>query len=133
MGARTLPPARVLIAWDGSREASRAVPDALPLLRLAEEVVVLIVDAAKLGPRFGPRPGVGILTHLGRHEVVARVKAVESGGAAIAGLILAQAAEESADLVVMGGYGHSRLREMILGGATRHMLERMSMPVLFAH
>ena len=64
---------------------------------------------------------------------MARVKAVESGGAAIAGLILIQAAEENADLVVMGGYGHSRLREMILGGATRHMLERMSIPVLFAH
>jgi nucleotide-binding universal stress UspA family protein len=133
MGAKTLPPARVLVAWDGSREASRAVHDALPLLRLAEEVVVLIVDAAKLGPRFGPQPGAGVLAHLRRHEVAAQVKAVESGGAAIAGLILLQAADENADLVVMGGYGHSRLREMILGGATRHMLERMSVPVLFAH
>ena len=64
---------------------------------------------------------------------VVRVKAVESGGAAIVGLILVQAAEEKADLLVMGGYGHSRLREMILGGVTRHMLERMSVPVLFAH
>jgi nucleotide-binding universal stress UspA family protein len=109
------------------------VHDALPLLRLAEEVEVLIVDAAKLGPRFGSRPGAGILAHLRRHEVVAQVKAVESGGAAITGLILLQAADENADLVVMGGYGHSRLREMILGGVTRHMLERMSVPVLFAH
>ena len=61
------------------------------------------------------------------------MKAVESGGAAIVGLILMQAAAEKADLLVMGGYGHSRLREMILGGVTRHMLERMSLPVLFAH
>ena len=61
------------------------------------------------------------------------MKAVESGGAAIAGLILVQAAAEKADLLIMGGYGHSRLREMILGGVTRHMLERMSVPVLFAH
>jgi nucleotide-binding universal stress UspA family protein len=73
------------------------------------------------------------LAHLGRHEVTARVKPVESGGTAIAELILAQAAEEKADLLVMGGYGHSRLREMILGGVTRHMLERMTLPVLFAH
>jgi nucleotide-binding universal stress UspA family protein len=133
VGARALPPGRILVAWDGSREAARAVHDALPLLRQAEEVVILIVDAGKLGPRFGAQPGAGILTHLGRHGVTARVKAVESGGAAIAGLILVQAAEEKADLLVMGGYGHSRLREMILGGVTRHMLERMSVPVLFAH
>jgi nucleotide-binding universal stress UspA family protein len=109
------------------------VHDALPLLRQAEEVVILIIDAGKLGPRFGPQPGAGILAHLGRHGVAVRVKAVESGGAAIVGLILVQAAEEKADLLVMGGYGHSRLREMILGGVTRHMLERMSVPVLFAH
>jgi nucleotide-binding universal stress UspA family protein len=133
VGAQALPPGRVVVAWDGSREAARAVHDALPLLRQAEEVVILIVDADKLGPRFGPQPGVGILAHLGRHGVAARVKAVESGGAAIVGLILVQAAEEKADLLVMGGYGHSRLREMILGGVTRHMLERMSVPVLFAH
>jgi nucleotide-binding universal stress UspA family protein len=133
VGAQALPPVRVLVAWDGSREAARAVHDALPLLSLAEEVVVLIVDAAKVGPRFGLQPGTGILAHLGRHGIAARVKAVESGGAAIAGLILMQAAAEKADLLVMGGYGHSRLREMILGGVTRHMLERMSVPVLFAH
>ncbi|EWY35933.1 hypothetical protein N825_32290 [Skermanella stibiiresistens SB22] len=133
LGAKALPPERVLVAWDGSREAARAVHDALPLLRLAAEVVILIVDAGKHGPRFGPQPGAGILAHLGRHGVAARVKAVESGGAAIAGLILAQADAEKADLVIMGGYGHSRLREMILGGVTRHMLERMSVPVLFAH
>ena len=133
IGAKALPPRRVLVAWDGSREASRAVHDALPLLRLAAEVVILIVDAGKLGPRFGPQPGAGILAHLGRHGVAARVKAVESGGAAIAELILVQADAEKTDLLIMGGYGHSRLREMILGGVTRHMLERMSVPVLFAH
>jgi nucleotide-binding universal stress UspA family protein len=133
VGARALPPERILVAWDGSREAARAVHDALPLLHQAEEVVILIVDAGKLGPRFGPQPGAGILAHLERHGVAVRVKAVESGNAAIVGLILMQAAAEKADLLVMGGYGHSRLREMILGGVTRHMLERMSLPVLFAH
>src|SRR3712207_5183974 len=133
LGARAMPPRRVLIAWDGSREAARAVHDALPLLRQAEDVIILIVDADKLGARFGPQPGAGILAHLARHAVTARVKPVHSQGAAIVGLILAQAGEVGADLIVMGGYGHSRLREMMLGGVTRYMLERMRVPVLFAH
>jgi nucleotide-binding universal stress UspA family protein len=132
-GLRAMPPRRVLVAWDGSREAARAVHDALPLLRQADDVIILIADAGKLSTRFGPQPGVGILAHLGRHEIAARVKPVQSGGMAIAELILAQAGEEEADLIVMGGYGHSRLREMMLGGVTRHMLERMRVPVLFAH
>jgi nucleotide-binding universal stress UspA family protein len=132
-GARAMPPRRVLVAWDGSREAARAVHDALPLLRAAKDVVILIVDAGKLGTRFGRQPGAGILAHLGRHEIAARVKPIESGGTAIGGLILAQAEAEGADLMVMGGYGHSRLREMMLGGVTRHMLQRMSLPILFAH
>jgi nucleotide-binding universal stress UspA family protein len=133
VGVRTLPPGRIIIAWDGSREAARAVHDALPLLRRADEVIILIIDASKLGVRFGQQPGAGVLAHLTRHEVSARVKAVQSGGTAIAKLILAQADEEKADLLVMGGYGHSRLREMMLGGVTRSMLERMTVPVLFAH
>ena len=133
VGVQALPPERIVVAWDGSREAARAVHDALPLLRQAKEVVILIVDAGKLGPRFGPQPGAGILAHLGRHGVAVRVKAVESGGAAIVGLILVQAAEEKADLLVMGAYGHSRLREMILGGATRELLSGSSLAVLMAH
>jgi nucleotide-binding universal stress UspA family protein len=133
VGVRAMPPGRVIIAWDGSREAARAVHDALPLLRLADDVIILIIDAGKLGVRFGQHPGAGVLAHLTRHEIRVRVKAVQSGGTAIGKLILAQADEEEADLLVMGGYGHSRLREMMLGGVTRHMLEHMSVPVLFAH
>jgi nucleotide-binding universal stress UspA family protein len=122
-----------MIAWDGSREAARAVHDSMPLLRLAEEVVVLIVDANKLGPRFGQNPGAGIVAHLGRHDVASRIAQVQSGGAAITDLILAEAKSAGADLIVMGGYGHSRLRELMLGGVTRHMIERMTLPVLLAH
>ena len=133
VGVRAMPPGRVIIAWDGSREAARAVHDALPLLRLADDVIILIINAGKLGVRFGQHPGAGVLAHLTRHEISARVKAVQSGGTAIGKLILTQADEEEADLLVMGGYGHSRLREMMLGGVTRHMLEHMSVPVLFAH
>jgi nucleotide-binding universal stress UspA family protein len=132
-GFRALPPRRVIVAWDGSREAARAVHDALPLIRMADDVIILIADAGKQGLRFGHQPGAGVAAHLGRHGITARIKPVQSGGMAIAGLILDQAAQEAADLIVMGGYGHSRLREIMLGGVTRHMLERMTLPVLFAH
>lgn len=132
-GARRLPPGRVLVAWDGSREAARAVHDGLPLLRAAEEVIVLIADVGRRDGRFGVQPGAGLVAHLGRHGVNACVKTVESGGKGMADVILAQAGDEQVDLIVMGGYGHSRLREMMLGGVTRRMLERMTLPVLFAH
>lgn len=131
--AATMPPKRAIVAWDGSREAARAVHDALPLLRLAEEAVVLIVDARDLGARAGQQPGADVAAHLARHEVGTRVKRVTSGGTGIGELLLAQAGEEGADLLVMGGYGHSRLREMLVGGVTRHVLEHATVPILFAH
>jgi nucleotide-binding universal stress UspA family protein len=129
----TMPPRRAIVAWDGSREAARAVHDALPLLRLAEEAIVLIVDARDLGARVGQQPGADVAAHLARHEVGARVKRVTSGKTGIGELILAQAGEEGADLLVMGGYGHSRLREVVLGGTTRHVLAHATVPVLLSH
>jgi nucleotide-binding universal stress UspA family protein len=129
----TMPPKRAIVAWDGSREAARAVHDALPLLRLAEEAIVLVVDAKDLGARVDQQPGADVAAHLGRHEVGTRVKRVTSGGTGTGELILAQAGEEGADLLVIGGYGHSRLREMLVGGVTRHVLERATVSVLFAH
>jgi nucleotide-binding universal stress UspA family protein len=128
-----MPPRRVVVAWDGSREAARATHDALPLLRLAEEAIVLIVDARDLGARVGQEPGADVAAHLTRHEVRTRVKRVTSDRTGIGELILAQAGAEDADLLVMGGYGHSRFREMLLGGVTRHVLEHTTRPVLFAH
>jgi nucleotide-binding universal stress UspA family protein len=132
-GAPMFPPRGALIAWDGSREAARAAADAIPLLKLTERTVILIVDARDVGGRFGDEPGAGIATNLGRHGIKAEVRQVQSGGAAIGEIILAQAHEEGADLLVMGGYGHSRLREMMLGGVTRHILEQMTIPALFSH
>jgi nucleotide-binding universal stress UspA family protein len=134
-GAPTLPPRCALIAWDGSREAARAVSDALPLLQPAERVVVLVVDGRDVRGGVGQAPGVGIVAHLTRHEVSAEVKQVRGGGGGggTAEIILAQAKEEAADLLVMGGYGHSRLREMMLGGVTRHMLEHATVPLLLSH
>lgn len=130
-----MPPRRAIVAWGGSREAARAVHDALPLLRLAEETIVLIVDARDRGAGAGghDEPGADLAAHLARHEVRPRIKRVTSGGTGIGELILAQAGEEGADLLVMGGYGHSRFREMLLGGVTRHVLEHATLPLLIAH
>jgi nucleotide-binding universal stress UspA family protein len=132
-GARAMPPRRIIIAWDASREASRAVHDALPLLRLAEEVVVLVVDAQSLGTRLGRQPGSGVAAHLAEHAVKVRVERVESDRRGLGELILAQAEEKGADLLVMGGYGHSRFREMLVGGVTRHVIEHATLPVMLSH
>ena len=130
--AGTLPPKRVLVAWDGSREAARAAGDAVPLLQAAEDVIVLTVDAERAGSRFSDRPGFGLTTFLSRHGAKARVKQVGSAGG-IADTILGQVTEEKADLLVMGGYGHSRMREMMFGGVTRSILETAPSPILVAH
>ena len=132
-GARTIPPQRIVIAWDGSREAARAANDALPFLERAQEVFVLVVDANLLHEGLGRHPGAGIAEHLARHGVRTTVKQVGSAGFGISGAIMVHVVDERADLLVMGGYGHSRLREVVLGGTTRHMLERMTLPVLIAH
>jgi nucleotide-binding universal stress UspA family protein len=128
-----LPPRRAMIAWDGSREAARATSDAMPLLRMAEQVLVLVLDAHDVGGRAGGQPGSELVAHLRRHEVKAELRQVASGGTSIGQALLGQAREEAADLLVMGGYGHSRLREMMLGGTTRSILEHMTVPVLFSH
>ena len=83
-------------------------------------------------PGFGDRPGFGLTTYLTRHGVKARVKQVAASGG-IADTILVQVAEERADLLVMGGYGHSRMREMMFGGITRHILDSATCPVLVSH
>ena len=130
-GAGALPPRRAIVAWDGSREAARAASDAIPLLQLAELVLVLVDRHRAAAPATSPASELA--AHLPRHEVKAEVRQVASGGAGIADVLLAQARDEAADLLVMGGYGHSRLREMMLGGTTRSILEHMTVPVLFAH
>jgi nucleotide-binding universal stress UspA family protein len=132
-GSAALPPRRAIVAWDGSREAARAATDAIPLLQLAEAVLVLVVDARDFGGPAAGRPGEELAAYLHRHAVKAEVRPVASGGAGIAGALLVQARDEAADLLVMGGYGHSRLREMLVGGTTRQILEHMTVPVLLAH
>jgi nucleotide-binding universal stress UspA family protein len=124
---------RVLIAWNAGREAARAIADAMPLLVTAGEVHVLVVDAQPGPDGHGEVPGADIALHLARHGVEATVERTHSAGVPIGELLLSRAADLAADLLVMGAYGHSRARELMLGGATRTVLGSMTIPVLMSH
>jgi nucleotide-binding universal stress UspA family protein len=122
---------RVLVAWNGSREATRAVHDALPLLKLARNVTVLSIDPERdTGDRT---PSADIALHLARHGVPAESMSTLGLDISVGDLLLSRAADLGADLIVMGAYGHSRVRELVLGGATRHILQHMTVPVLMSH
>ena len=124
---------RVLVAWNGSRESARAVHDALPFIVGGIKTTLLVVDPHTLGAVEADAPGAEIAAHLARHGVTVEVRTIPGGGLPIGDAILSHAAEEGADLLVMGGYGHSRLRETVLGGATRQILAQMTLPVLLSH
>jgi len=124
---------RVVIGWNASREAARAVNDAMPLLTAAETVTLLTID-----PREGPRahgelPGADISLHLARHGVKAEIERTVSADLPVGDVLLSRVADLGADLLVMGAYGHSRARELLLGGATRSLLRSMTLPVLMSH
>ena len=123
---------RVLVGWNASREAARAVADALPILAAAENVTVLAVNPdAGLDPQGG-EPGADIALHLARHGVTAKVEHATAPTTPDAEVLLNKASELAADLIVVGAYGNSRLREMVLGGVTRTLLQRMTVPVLMS-
>jgi nucleotide-binding universal stress UspA family protein len=124
---------RVLVGWDASRAATRAVHDAIPLLAGAEAVTVFTIDARIGGNRHGELPGADIALHLARHGVTATTERTVSGGIGIANVLLSRASDLAADLLVIGAYGHSHLRELLLGGTTRTVLASMTVPVLMAH
>jgi nucleotide-binding universal stress UspA family protein len=127
---------RVLVGWDASREATRAVNDAMPLLAAAQSVTVLAIDpsGATGGARgHGEVPGADIGLHLARHGVRATIEQTASDGIGAGDVLLSRASDLGVDLLVMGAYGHSRGRELLLGGATRTVLESMTLPVLMAH
>ena len=128
----TKPPGKtVMLCWNGTREAARAVTGALPILKKADKVIILLVDPRNDGDPEGP--GVGVATWLARHGVRAVIKRDTAGDSDIGGVILSRAADQDADLVVMGLYGHSRMREWVLGGASRTLLASMTVPLLVAH
>jgi nucleotide-binding universal stress UspA family protein len=128
-----IPPKRVVVAWRPKREAARAVHDAMPLLKTAEQVDVLVVDPKVGENAHGEEPGADIAAHLARHGLNVQAVMRPSLGASAGAAILDYAKHVGAHLVVAGGYGHSRLRERILGGATRDLLYTTSLPVLFSH
>jgi nucleotide-binding universal stress UspA family protein len=122
---------RILVAWNPSREATRAVTDAIPLLQRADNVHVMAVNP-KAG-EHGSVPGADIGLYLARHGVRVEIKADHGAEIDVGNELLSRAADLDADLIVMGGYGHSRLKEWVLGGATRTILESMTAPVLMSH
>jgi nucleotide-binding universal stress UspA family protein len=124
---------RVLIAWNATREAARAVSDAMPLLTSAELVTVPPIDPREGPHGHGELPGADIGLHLARHGVKAQIERTVSAGMPVGEVLLSRVADLGADLIVMGAYGHSRAREVLLGGATRSVLRSMSVPVLMSH
>ena len=124
----------VLIGWTRTRESARAVHDALPLIAPSATVTVLTVEAGRGKPDTRILPTADIAEHLARHGLtVSAARTVVSDGLTPADALLDYASDIGADLLVVGGYGHSRTREMILGGVTRDLLQHMTVPVLMSH
>ncbi|UHQ18322.1 universal stress protein [Lysobacter sp. KIS68-7] len=123
---------RLLLAWKPTREATRAIHDALALFS-PREVEVLVVDPEIGDLGHGDEPGADIAAHLAERGLNVRVTRRPSGTMSVATTVRLHAAERGADLIVAGGYGHSRMREWVLGGATRDLIESLELPVLFSH
>ena len=123
---------RVLVAWNTSREATRAVTDALGFLTTAKKVGVVAFNP-RPGDGHGAQPGTDIATWLSRHGVQVEVAQQTVPELDVGNQLLSRAADVSADMIVMGAYGHSRFQEMVLGGVTRTLLESMTVPVLMSH
>lgn len=123
----------VMVCWNASRESARATADALPFLRAAEKVIVLVVDPEVSADGHGQEPGADVALWLARHGVKVTVQREVAADSRVGETILSRAADSGADLIVMGIYGHSRLREFVLGGASRTLLESMTVPVLMSH
>ena len=121
----------VMICWDGSRTAARAVADAIPIIRNSGRVEIVIV--ANERGKQDEIEGADIGQHLARHGLKVDVHRISGGNIDVGDALLSHAADSGADLMVMGGYGHSRLREFVLGGATRSIFESMTVPVLLSH
>jgi len=121
---------RIMVCWDGSRNAARAVGDALPLLKQAKHIDVVTVEQKE---RRTELRGAAIAEHLARSDLKVDLKSIVAPDSDVANVVLSHAADSGTDLIVMGAYGHTRLREFVLGGATRDILSSMTVPVLMSH
>jgi len=124
---------RALVAWNGTREAARAAFDAVPLLKRADAVNVTWIDPQESDDAAGPLPAADLAKALARHGIKTTAEGLSRSGLGAGEALLSHASDLGADLIVMGGYGHNRLREFILGGATRTILQSMTVPVLMSH
>lgn len=122
---------KIMVAWDGSREATRALHDALPFLTRAREVIVMEVTGE--GDAQARDPASDIARHLARHGVATETTHAVKGDLSVGDELLDASADSGADLIVAGAYGHSRLREYALGGVTRHLMMHLSIPMFFSH
>jgi nucleotide-binding universal stress UspA family protein len=123
----------VVCCWDGSRAATRAINDGLPLLAKATTVDLLIVLNEKTNTVPNEIRGAEMAKHLARHDVKVQIVTIPAADIDVTNAILSYVADVSGTLIVMGGYGHAKLREMILGGVTRGMLQSMTVPVFMSH
>ncbi|MEO1398748.1 MAG: universal stress protein [Pseudomonadota bacterium] len=123
---------KAVIAWDGGKKAVRAANDAIPLLRDREEVIVLVINPDQRRDAHGDKPGAGIAAHLERHGINAKVDLQVAPKASPDNLILNYMSDSGADLLIMGAYGHSRLREKAFGGVTDTIMHQMITPVLMS-
>jgi nucleotide-binding universal stress UspA family protein len=132
-GAAPVPnPRRILLAWNESSEALGATRAALPLLRGAEHVHVVVIDPPAHGPNRSD-PGGLLSQYIARHGAKAEIDVLSKTLPRISDVLIRHAGDMDADMIVMGAYGHSRFREAIFGGATRYMLEQAPVPVFMAH
>jgi nucleotide-binding universal stress UspA family protein len=122
----------IFVAWKNTREAARAVAEAMPFLQRASQVIVGLVEEEGASEQFGIEPGADIGRYLSRHGVAAEIRPI-NGWVYAGEALLNEAQRTGAQMIVMGGYGHSRFREWVLGGATRHLLTHAGVPVLMAH
>jgi len=123
---------RIVIAWNASQEAARAVWDAMPLLSSADMVDVLIVDHDRYPDKFGEEPGADLARHLARYGVEVNVRTISSNGGDVGRVLLDIATELPADLLVLGAYSHPRFTEAIFGGVTCRVLQEAKMPTLMS-
>jgi nucleotide-binding universal stress UspA family protein len=122
---------RIIICWDGSRPAARAIADAMPFLKRAKAIEIVVVTGER--DKSGEITGTNMRRHLARHDINVEIKHITGAGADVPNTILSHAADSGTDFMVLGGYGHSRLREFILGGVTRSIMRSMTVPVLMSH
>jgi nucleotide-binding universal stress UspA family protein len=123
---------KILVGWNASREARRAVADALPFLVAASSVTLLVVDSNKRADRHGEEPGADIALYLARHGAHVEIEQVSSRGSPVADIILSHAADHGVDLIVIGAYSHARSVEVMFGGVTRTLLKQAPIPVLMS-